>query len=256
MYRDGVTIAIPNWNQELLLPRSVASALRAVTLLRAAGIPGEVLVVDDGSRDGSLALLRQLEALYFQDGLRVLALPVRAVSVAARNRGLAQARYRHVVFMDAANELIPENLPDFLRTLRQTEAAAVYGNLLYSGVSSECAHYVANNESFQDVTFERHHLGGFGLFDRLQLLDVGGFDDGDMTPEDAEIWLHLACNGRRVVFVPLVFGYCYVLPDSTDAAGSNTQAGSLRRAFDQVSARKHLPLNTDRLRYHPAIGYL
>ena len=59
----GVTIAIPNWNHEVLLPRSVLSALRTVAILREQGVPAEVLVIDDFSRDGSLTLLRQLEAL-------------------------------------------------------------------------------------------------------------------------------------------------------------------------------------------------
>jgi len=36
--------------------------------------PVRVLVVDDSSRDGSLTLLRQMEALHAPDGLRVLAL--------------------------------------------------------------------------------------------------------------------------------------------------------------------------------------
>src|SRR5687768_16903497 len=80
----GVTVAIPNWNHELLLARSVGSALRAVRLLRLRGVPGEVLVVDDASRDGSLVLLRQMEALHYGDGLRVLAL--------GRNGGLAATR--------------------------------------------------------------------------------------------------------------------------------------------------------------------
>ena len=75
MARQGVTIAIPNWNHEVFLPRSVGSALAAVKELRRHGLGGEVLVVDDQSRDGSLMLLRQLEALHFAEGLRVLALP-------------------------------------------------------------------------------------------------------------------------------------------------------------------------------------
>ena len=72
MAQAGVTIAIPNWNHEILLPRSIASALRAVDLLRNEGVPAEVLVIDDASRDGSQTLLRQLEALYSKAGLRCL----------------------------------------------------------------------------------------------------------------------------------------------------------------------------------------
>src|SRR5262245_34151111 len=98
MSREGVTIAIPDWNHELLLARSIASALTALDCLRADGGGGEVVVVDDGSRDGSLTLLRQFEANHFQDGLRVLALRKNAGLGMARNRALTHSRHRHIIF--------------------------------------------------------------------------------------------------------------------------------------------------------------
>jgi succinoglycan biosynthesis protein ExoO len=258
MDRDGVTIAIPNWNHELLLPRSIDSALRAVKVLCAEGYAGEVLVVDDGSRDGSRPLLRQLEALYYREGLRVMLLPGNQGLAGARNQGLANARYRHVVLMDADNEIIPENLPAFLRTMRQTDAAAVYGSLLYRSVTSQCAYYVVSNESFQAVQFERNNIDAFALFDRRQLVDLGGYDNSCPAHEDYELWLHLATNGRRIVFVPMIFGYYYILPGSMLSTPDQHEPikGRLQRMYNQVSARKHLPFNTERLRYHPAIGYL
>ena len=51
----GLTVAVPNWNHELLLPRSVGSALRGVAALRAAGVPAEVLVIDEnGEKLGAM----------------------------------------------------------------------------------------------------------------------------------------------------------------------------------------------------------
>jgi glycosyltransferase involved in cell wall biosynthesis len=258
MDRDGVTIAIPNWNHELLLPRSIDSALRSLAVLRQEGVAGEVFVVDDGSRDGSRPLLRQLEAMYYREGLRVLFLPSNQGLARARNQGLANARYPYVVLMDADNEIIPENLPYFLRALRQTNAAAVYGTLLYRTVTSQCAYHVTSNESFQSVQFERDNINAFALFDRDQLRDVGGCDDSGTIQEDAELCLHLAAQGRRLVFVPMVFGYYYILPGSM--RGTPSEDGPAKRQrqrmYNQVSARRHLPLNTERLRYHPATGYL
>src|SRR5688572_2215513 len=89
----GVTIVIPNWNHEYLLPRSVGSALRAARDLRARGVRADVLVVDDHSRDGSLTLLRQLEALHADDGLRVLALRQNLGLPGARNVALRAAAH-------------------------------------------------------------------------------------------------------------------------------------------------------------------
>jgi glycosyltransferase involved in cell wall biosynthesis len=255
-----VTIAIPNWNHELLLARSVGSALRAVRLLRARGAGAEVLVIDDASRDGSVVLLRQMEALYYDSGLRVVALARNGGLAGARNAALREAAGRYVVFMDADNELLAENLHHFLRAIRETGAAAVYGNLLSRRRDS--GHVaVLSNESFQDRMLEHNYIDAFGVFDRLQLLDCGGYSDhaSVRSREDWELYLHLAACGRKVVFVPLVFGFYHDLPGSMIKESARDEEGQkayVTRVYDQLGMRRHLPLNTRHQRYHPDAGYL
>jgi glycosyltransferase involved in cell wall biosynthesis len=256
----GVTVAIPNWNHELLLARSVGSALRAVRLLRSRGVPGEVLVVDDASRDGSIVLLRQMEAMHYGDGLRVLALGRNGGLAATRNAALREASHRYVVFMDADNELLPENLYHFYRAICDTGAAGVYGNLLSRRRDSGNV-AVLSNESFQDRMTEHNYIDAFGVFDRPQLLDCGGYSDspGVRSREDWELYLHLAACGRKVVFVPLVFGFYHDLPGSMIKQSADSEAAQNRyvtRVFDQLGARGRLPLNTRHLRYHPDVGYI
>lgn len=256
---DGLTVAIPNWNHELLLPRSVHSALRAVAVCRERGLPGEVLVVDDCSRDGSPTLLRQLEARYHRDGLRVLPFGQNGGLAAARNQALAHAQYRYIAFMDADNELIPGNAPTFVDALRDTGAAAAYGNLLCRTVTSTAAVHVLSNESVQDKLFDGNYIDAFAMFDRLQLIDTGGYEPSCPGWEDYALWLHLATNGRLIVFVPVAFGYYYVLPESmapTDHAKQAALHAKTNRMFNQLKARPGLPLNTRRARYHPALGYV
>jgi teichuronic acid biosynthesis glycosyltransferase TuaG len=257
MEAHGVTIAIPNWNHELLLPRSVASALRTVRVLRGDGVPAEVLVVDDGSRDGSVTLLRQLEALHYEDGLRVLARRANAGLAAARNLALEQARHRYVAFLDADNELLPATMPLFRRAALATGAAAVYGNLLVRHLAARTACDVLSNESFQQRMFRANYIDAFALVDRLQVLDCGGYSDYIRTHEDYELWLHLACSGRSLVFVPLIFGYYYRMPNSMLAESNQALINSrAKRVFDQFGCRQHLPPRTLHLRYHPATGPL
>jgi glycosyltransferase involved in cell wall biosynthesis len=256
----GVTVAIPNWNHELLLARSIGSALKAVRLLRSRGVPADVLVIDDASRDGSVVLLRQLEALYYDQGLRVLALAQNTGLGAVRNAALAEAPQRYVVFMDADNELLPENLFHFYRAVRDTGAAAVYGNLLSRRRDS--GHVaVLSNESFQDRMLEHNYVDAFALFDRLQLLDCGGYSGhaSVRSREDWDLYLHLAACGRKVVFVPLVFGFYNDLPGSMikeSARDEAAQKAYVTRVYDQLGVRSRLPLNTRHLRYHPDVGYL
>lgn len=254
----GIAIAIPNWNHELVLPRSIGSALQAVSLLRQRGVAAEVIVIDDASRDGSLTLLRQLEALHFRDGLRILALANNVGLPAVRNLALQQARYRHIVFMDADNELVPENLHHFYRAILQTRAAAVYGNLLSRRSNHDVV--IISNESVQEKIFDENYVDAFALFDRVQVSDVGGYASGENVKgrEDWELYLHLAAAGRKIVFVPMVFGYYHDLPNSMikHVAHGPESVTHFRRVFNQLGARTRLPLNTRHLRYHPDVGYL
>ena len=257
MDAEGVTIVIPNWNHELLLPRSLASGLAAVRCLAAEGVAAEVLVVDDCSRDGSLTLLRNLEALYYEHGLRVLARSANGGLAAGRNLGLVRARHRYIIFMDADNELVPENMYAFYQTLRDTGAAAAYGNLLMCAHGRDWAEGIVSNESFQERIFENNYIDAFTMVDRVQLLDGGGYATYLAAHEDYEQWMHLACNGGRIVFVPLVFGYYYVLPNSMiKECPCDDVLRRARRVFNQLGGRRHLPLATKHLRYHPAIGYV
>lgn len=256
MNRAGVTIAIPNWNHEVFLPRSITASLNAVRCLRARGMDGEVLVVDDASRDGSASLLRSLEARYGRDGLRVLVQDENRGLAATRNLALLEARFRSIVFHDADNELVGENLPLFQQAIEETGAAAVYGNLLVREAGCATAFWVNSNESFQTRVFDENYIDAFAMFDRVQLMDLGGYSQSQQTWADWELWLHLASNGRRLVFVPLTFGVYHVLPNSMLQATTDHDSIKLKfkRMFDQVGFRKGLPLRTKHDRYLPGVG--
>ena len=176
----------------------------------------------------------------------------------SRNQALAHARYRYIAFLDADNELIPENLPSFVKTLEQTKAAVAYGNLLIRAPAASYAHYVLSNESMQRKIFEGNYVDAFSVFDRVQLLDVGGYETTFHVLEDFEMWLHLATNGRRIVFVPTVLGYYYTLPTclALDLPKQEAVMKRIQRIFNQVKVRQFLEMNTCSLRYHPEIGYI
>lgn len=258
MYHDGVTVAIPNWNHEFFLARSIRSGLDAVRCLRAQGTPAEVLVVDDVSRDGSRPLLRQLEARYHGEGLRVHHNGVNLGPGGSRNSAIAQARYRHLVFLDADNELVAKNVPIFHRSILETGAAAVFGNLLLRKAFRSAAYEACSNESFRNQMFNANYIDTLAIYDRIRLTDLSGYDASLPSLEDWEMWLHLAANGCRIVFVPLVFGFYDVIPLSTNAAVHNVERVRDRatRTYNQVGFRPHSRTNSHQLRYFPGIGYL
>ena len=255
---DGLTIAIPTWNHEFFLPRSILSALEVVRELRSFDVPAEVLVIDDGSRDGSSGLLRNLEARYAGKGLRVRQHLTNSGPAETRNSALRHSQYASIVFLDADNELFPQNMPTLYRALRETGAASVYGNLFKCRQGSSKAFQLLSNESIQSRLFDQNYIDTCALFDRAQLLDLNGYCS--QYWEDWEMWMHLATNGRRIIFIPLSIGCYYELPNSMVQAHSDTQWNAQwdrsQRIYKQVGFRKFLATRTEQLSYLPGVGYL
>lgn len=114
------TILIPSYNTGRILPVTVDGAL-------AHGIP--VMVVMDGSTDGSRALLAPLEQAH-PGMLRVLELPRNGGKGAAVLHGLREAMEHgvtHVLTMDADGQHPAEQIPRFLELAREHPQAAVFG---------------------------------------------------------------------------------------------------------------------------------
>ena len=88
----SLSIVVPTYNRQRILSRTLPS------LLRQNGIGGqyEVIVVVDGSTDGTLAMLKRPD---WGTRLRVISQPNRGLA-AARNRGAAAARGDILLFLD------------------------------------------------------------------------------------------------------------------------------------------------------------
>jgi glycosyltransferase involved in cell wall biosynthesis len=103
----SIAIVIPCFNAAATLGAAIESALAQDAR------DGEILVIDDGSTDASLAVARS-----FLPAVRVVTGPNHGVS-AARNRGIAETGGEWLVFLDADDLLLPGTL-----TRRLTAAAA------------------------------------------------------------------------------------------------------------------------------------
>jgi glycosyltransferase involved in cell wall biosynthesis len=221
------------------------------------GIRAEVLIVDDASRDGSQGLLRQLELRYASEGLRVVIHPHNLGPSQTRNTAMTEARGQFIFFLDADNEVVPSNLPILLRAIRETRAAIAYGNLLIRKPAQRRASELYSNQSVQPRLFRRNYIDTMALADRLQLLDLGGFQDA-LPHEDWELWQHLVAEGRLLVFVPIVVGFYYELPLSNLRSANDGEVvqAKAKRMFDQSGFRRHLQARTYFLGYHPDVGEL
>ena len=113
------SVVVPTWNRRATIGEAVASALgQNVADL-------EVIVVDDGSTDGSAEVLAALD----DPRLRVIIQP-NAGAAAARNRGIAEARGRYVAFLDSDDRFFPDHLTDLLPLLAQGDDVVAYSRVV------------------------------------------------------------------------------------------------------------------------------
>lgn len=203
-----ISTIVPAFNSEPFLRRAVESLL-------ATNYPDmEIVIVDDGSHDGTLALARQLQS-ESPGVVQVLTHPGgtnRGVS-ASRNLGLDASAGELIAFLDA---------DDFVYPWRYESAAA----LLASDRSIDGVHQVSQ-VVFSDVESSQQWWGGgytlFGftsvvpassiletlltgccwatsaiLFRRRLLAVTGGFHESLRTCEDCHLWFRMAACGRLV----------------------------------------------------------
>lgn len=148
MSSDGVlelTVLLPCLNEEKTVAGCVLEALKGI---EAAGVAGEVLVVDNGSRDASVA--RATEA-----GARVIVEPRKGYGSALR-AGIAAARGTYIVMGDADGSYDFLRIKEFLPPLR-AGADMVMGNRFKGGIE-------------RGAMPKLHHLGNPVLTASLNIL--------------------------------------------------------------------------------------
>jgi len=120
-----VSVVIPAFNAEAFLARSVGSA-QAQTLRDI-----EILIVDDGSTDGTLDLARQLAVA--DPRVKVIAARRNGGPAAARNLGLEAAQGQWIALLDADDAFESGRLARLAGVARECGADLLADNLLLEG---------------------------------------------------------------------------------------------------------------------------
>jgi len=119
-----LSILIPVYNEQELIGAVIARVLPAIA---AVGVPAEIVAVDDGSTDGSAAILDDL-ALRHAGTVRVVHHQPNRGKGAAIRTAIQEAAGEFAVIQDSDLEYNPQDLQHVLRPLLEGYADAVYGS--------------------------------------------------------------------------------------------------------------------------------
>jgi glycosyltransferase involved in cell wall biosynthesis len=118
-----LSVVIPVYNE-------VGNIEEILKRVRATKLAWEILVVDDGSRDGTRDLLRKLDG---KGSLRVILHETNQGKGAAVRTGLQAARGEIILIQDADLEYSPHDYPALLQPIRDGIADVVYGSRFLGG---------------------------------------------------------------------------------------------------------------------------
>jgi glycosyltransferase involved in cell wall biosynthesis len=118
MRRMKITVLIPVYNEI----KTIEEILKRV---QATGLASEILLVDDGSADGTRELLQSLDG---QDHIRVILHEKNQGKGAAVRTGIEAAQGEVILIQDADLEYDPRDYPALLKPLEEGLADVVYGS--------------------------------------------------------------------------------------------------------------------------------
>ena len=197
----SLSVVIPVYNEH----QWVAELVRRVQLQP---WTKEILLVDDGSTDGTIEILEEIQRDH--DNVRLFRHAENRGKGAALRTGFAAATGDIIVIQDADLEYSPDDYEDLLEPLVDGRADVVYGSRFLGGPHRvhNFHHYVANKA----LTFLSNLLTGLNLTDMETCYKVFRRDilDGLALQEDRfafepEFTAKIAARGLRIYEVPISY---------------------------------------------------
>lgn len=193
---EPVTVLVPAYNERECIANTVRSLMES-------DHPIEVIVIDDGSTDGTADIV---EAMWLPNVFVVR--QVNSGKPAALNNGIAHARHDLVVMMDGDTVFEPSTVRELVQPFGDPAVGAVAGNAKVGNRDTLIGAW-QHIEYVMGFNLDRRMYdllrcmptipGAVGAFRRTALERVGGMSE-DTLAEDTDITMAMHRDGWRVVY--------------------------------------------------------
>lgn len=187
------SVIIPLYNKETFITRAIESVIRQTKQ------DFEIIVVDDGSTDGSARRVRELQC----DRVHLIQ-QSNAGPGPARNRGVQESRYDDVAFLDADDAFLPDHLEEIQKIIEHFPQAALFStrfsevkDSLYQ-VGSFSKSSLLKEAKYKSYNYFREWRPRCGyicsscvVVKKQAFMRAGGFKN-IFPGEDTELWVRLA----------------------------------------------------------------
>lgn len=192
---NKISIIIPCYGQAQYLPNAIESALNQTVKAH------EIIVVNDGSKDGSLEIAKSYE----NKGIKVID-QVNKGLASARNTGIMNSTGDYILPLDADDMLVETAIEEITKRIEETEADIVAPSFKCYGLSNETI--ILNGDGLIAKSFiYANRLGYFSAYKRSKALEIGGYSPKMVEGyEDLHFWIDMFKRGASISVIqkPLV----------------------------------------------------
>ena len=186
-----ISIVISSFGQAQFLPEAIESALNQTH------IDTEIILVDDGSQDGSLEIARS-----YEPRIKVIATTNRGLA-SARNCGIMNATGEYILPLDSDDILVETAVERVVEKAKETDADII-------GLSIRCfGRFQQDTILIPEPKLEDFKAGNrlayCSAIKREALLETGGYSSKmDVLGgfEDLHLWYDLLLRGKKIVTIP------------------------------------------------------
>ena len=188
----GVSVIVPVYNGEA----TIEDCLRSLLRLDRPGVGVELIVVDNGSSDGTASVLER-----HRERIRILHESTRGAS-AARNTGIRHARGDRIAFTDADCVVEPDWLVNLIPAIRDPQVGIAGGTILSRQPCNRIEKFGERiHDHRQAIEEESPYAITMNWASRRQVLEeVGLFDEALLRGQDVELARRIRFAGYRIVY--------------------------------------------------------
>lgn len=201
------SIIIPLYNKEKFIQTTLTSVLEQTFQ------NFEIIVVNDGSTDGSLTILKQ----FSDDRLKIIHQKNQGVST-ARNQGVKQAKATYIALLDADDIWYPNHLEELHKSIVKYPEATLFCNAYQQKLSSNMLrNSIYNLEKKNEIQILKDYFKASLIhsiacssavaFNKEKFEKLGGFQPHIISGQDSDLWIRFALH-TTIVFNP-AYTCCY-----------------------------------------------
>ncbi len=189
--KDLVSIVVPVYNVKAYIEQTIQSVLNQTYT------NWELLLVENASTDGTLAVLQEYLTAHHDDRVKFYHIPENIGAAAARNFGVNESTGRYLTYLDSDDLWHPEKLEKQLAFMREKDAAFSFTGYEFATADGEATGKTVN---VPETICYKEALKNTTIFTSTVMFDTAKFSKEElMMPlvksEDTALWWRILRSG-------------------------------------------------------------